>query len=92
MSSSQSTSCLSSTDSSNNSSLNIELNQNENKVPMSDKSFEANNNICVSIEECNALGHLMSCLQYYELIKKTTKQESFDEYCDETYPNILNDY
>eukprot|EP01084_Bolivina_argentea_P282869 484321_1 len=72
-------------------------NQKEKKTQISHKSYEktisSNNNtcICVSIEDCNALNHLMSGLKYYESIKNT-KQESFDEYCDETYPNILNDY
>eukprot|EP01084_Bolivina_argentea_P282866 484316_1 len=66
--------------------------QKEKKARISDQSFEPNisNNTC-SYEDCGALNHLMTALKYYESIRDT-KYQLFDEYCDEKYPNILNDY
>ncbi len=51
----------------------------------------SNNNKCIDIKECNALKNLITASKEYESIRNR-KQESFDDYCNETYPNILNEY
>eukprot|EP01084_Bolivina_argentea_P283038 484646_1 len=78
-------------------------NHKEQKTPeTSDDSFEPNlskNNKCIDIKECNALKNLITALkgkQEFEALNyqsmRSRKQESFDDYCNKTYPNVLNEY